>query len=106
MSCWSGGGSGGLGTQATQLAAAAGAKPIAVVSDDSRGEYAMKCGAVGYINRRDFDHWGMPPHNNDSEPSALDGRRPRLRQTAVGNRRRAAGSGHRRGASGRGYGSQ
>jgi NADPH:quinone reductase-like Zn-dependent oxidoreductase len=35
------GGSGGLGTQAIQLAAAAGARPVAVVSDDQRGEYVF-----------------------------------------------------------------
>ncbi|WP_269745542.1 crotonyl-CoA carboxylase/reductase [Thermobifida cellulosilytica] len=59
------GGSGGLGTQACQLAALAGAKPIAVVSDDKRGEYAMSKGAIGYINRNDFTHWGIPPRVDD-----------------------------------------
>ncbi|WP_406151552.1 crotonyl-CoA carboxylase/reductase [Streptomyces sp. NBC_01012] len=59
------GGSGGLGTQATQLVKAAGGRAVAVVSDDARGEYAMKYGAIGYINRRKFDHWGIPPLVDD-----------------------------------------
>jgi crotonyl-CoA carboxylase/reductase len=59
------GGSGGLGTQAIQLAASAGARPVAVVSEKSRGEYAMKLGAIGWINRREFDHWGIPPRSGD-----------------------------------------
>jgi len=59
------GGSGGLGTQAIQLARHAGALPVAVVSDEARGQYAQKVGAVGWINRRDFDHWGIPPRVDD-----------------------------------------
>ncbi|MGV9866594.1 crotonyl-CoA carboxylase/reductase [Rhodococcus koreensis] len=61
------GGSGGLGTQASQIVREAGGRAIAVVSDDERGQYAMKYGAIGYINRRDFDHWGIPPLVDDVE---------------------------------------
>ncbi len=61
------GGSGGLGSQAIQLATIHGARAVAVVSSDSRGEYCMTLGAVGYINRKDFDHWGVPPHWTDVE---------------------------------------
>ena len=61
------GGSGGLGTQAIQLAAAQGARAVAVVSSDERGEYCKGLGAVGYVNRKDFDHWGVPPHWEDGE---------------------------------------
>ena len=39
-----------------------GARVVAVVSDDERGEYCKKLGAVGFINRRNFDHWGSAPH--------------------------------------------
>lgn len=60
------GGSGGVGSQAIQLAAHAGAVPVAVVSDERRGEYCMKLGAVGFIDRRNFDHWGIPPHWDDA----------------------------------------
>jgi crotonyl-CoA carboxylase/reductase len=61
------GGSGGIGSQAIQLVKHAGGIPVAVVSDDARGEYCKKLGAVGYINRRDFDHWGIPPHWDDAK---------------------------------------
>ena len=55
------GGAGGLGTMAIQLAALRGAKPIAVVSSDDKGEFCKQLGAVGYINRKQFDHWGRLP---------------------------------------------
>jgi crotonyl-CoA carboxylase/reductase len=60
------GGSGGLGTQAIQLARLADAIPVAVVSDTKRGEYAMKFGAARWIDRREFSHWGIPPLVDDS----------------------------------------
>ncbi len=59
------GGSGGLGGQAIQLATIHGARAVAVVSNEERGEYCKSLGAVGYINRNDFDHWGVPPHWTD-----------------------------------------
>lgn len=61
------GGSGGLGTQAIQLVTNHDARAVAVVSDDERGEYCKKLGAVGYINRKEFDHWGTAPHWEDGE---------------------------------------
>lgn len=64
------GGSGGVGSQAIQLAKHVGAIPVAVVSDDVRGEYCKKYGAAGYINRRDFSHWGIPPHWDDEKGQA------------------------------------
>ena len=60
------GGSGGLGSQGIQLARHAGAIPIAVVSDETRGEYCEKLGAAGWINRTEFSHWGIPPHLDDA----------------------------------------
>jgi crotonyl-CoA carboxylase/reductase len=62
-----GGGGGGLGGQAIQLVKRAGARAVAVVSDDERGTYCEKLGAVGYINRREFDHWGVEPHWEDAD---------------------------------------
>lgn len=59
------GGSGGLGGQAIQLATLRGARAVAVVSDDRRGEYCKRLGAVGYVNRTKFSHWGTPPHWTD-----------------------------------------
>ena len=55
------GGSGGLGSLAIQLVAHAGGRAVAVVSSDEKGEYAKSLGAAGYINRKDFSHWGVPP---------------------------------------------
>jgi crotonyl-CoA carboxylase/reductase len=60
------GGSGGLGSQAIQLATVHGARAVAVVSDEERGEFCNKLGAVGYINRHDFSHWGVPPYWKDT----------------------------------------
>ena len=59
------GGAGGLGTMATQITKILGGIPVVVVSSDAKGEYCMKLGAKGYINRKDFDHWGMLPHWTD-----------------------------------------
>lgn len=60
------GGSGGLGTQACQLVREAGGRAVAVVSDEERGAFAVKYGAIGYINRKEFDHWGIPPLVDDA----------------------------------------
>ncbi len=59
------GGAGGLGTMAIQLVREMGGIPIAVVSSDAKGEYVKTLGAKGYINRKDFAHWGMLPHWTD-----------------------------------------
>lgn len=69
------GAAGGLGSMALQICAAAGAKPVAVVSSDDKVEYCKKIGAVGVINRGRFDHWGMMPHWKDKDGYAkwLDG---------------------------------
>lgn len=61
------GGAGGLGSMAIQICAAAGAKPVAVVSGDDKIEYCKKLGAVGVINRNKFNHWGMMPHWTDKD---------------------------------------
>ncbi|HEX9712979.1 MAG TPA: crotonyl-CoA carboxylase/reductase [Actinomycetota bacterium] len=59
------GAAGGLGSMATQIAALAGAKPVAVVSSDDKVEFCRRLGAVGVINRKHFDHWGVLPHWTD-----------------------------------------
>ncbi len=61
------GGAGGLGSMAIQIATAAGAKAVAVVSDDDKVDYCKKLGAVGVINRRNFTHWGPLPDWRDNE---------------------------------------
>jgi crotonyl-CoA carboxylase/reductase len=55
------GGSGGLGSLAIQLVANAGGRAVAVVSSDEKAKYCRSLGAVGTVNRKDFDHWGVPP---------------------------------------------
>ena len=59
------GGSGGVGCQAIQIAKVAGATPVAVVSSADKGEYCVSLGAAGFIDRTEFDHWGIPPHWTD-----------------------------------------
>ena len=61
------GASGGLGSLGVQLVKLAGGIPIGVVSSAEKGEYAKTLGAVGYVNRKDFSHWGVPPRWNDPE---------------------------------------
>jgi crotonyl-CoA carboxylase/reductase len=61
------GGSGGLGGQAIQLAKLKGAIPVAVVSNAERGAYCVKLGAAGWISRKDYSHWGIPPHWDDTD---------------------------------------
>ena len=55
------GGSGGLGSLAIQLVTLAGGRAVAVVSSDVKGAYCKELGAVGYVDRTGFDHWGVPP---------------------------------------------
>ncbi len=59
------GGAGGLGVMAIQLVKEMGGIPVAVVSSESKFEYCINLGAKGCINRKDFDHWGQPPHWTD-----------------------------------------
>ena len=67
------GGSGGLGSQAMQLAAAAKALPIAVVSDESRGAYVEKLGAVGWINRQEYRPLGTAAAHRRRRPASGSG---------------------------------
>ncbi|MBP9084803.1 MAG: crotonyl-CoA carboxylase/reductase [Kofleriaceae bacterium] len=59
------GGAGGLGSMAIQIVAAAGGRPIAVVSGDEKIDFCKKLGAVGVIDRRKFNHWGKLPRWSD-----------------------------------------
>lgn len=60
------GGAGGLGCMAIQIARAAGAIPIAVVSGKDKFAFCESLGARGCIDRSEFDHWGMLPHWKDA----------------------------------------
>ncbi len=61
------GASGGLGSYAVQLAAAAGANAVAVISDESKRDFVAGLGAKGVLNRKDFDCWGQLPVVNSDE---------------------------------------
>ena len=55
------GGAGGLGSLSIQLVNALGGLPVAVVSNDEKGKYARNLGAAGYINRKNYGHFGRLP---------------------------------------------
>jgi crotonyl-CoA carboxylase/reductase len=78
------GGSGGLGVQAIQLVKAAGGVPVAVVSDDTRGEFCVSFGARGFINRKEFTHWGMPPYWSDADGHRAWSKEARRFRDAIG----------------------
>ncbi|MGZ8604877.1 MAG: crotonyl-CoA carboxylase/reductase [Actinomycetota bacterium] len=59
------GGAGGLGSLAIQLVALAGGRAVAVVSSERKGEHCVRLGAVGYVDRTAFTHWGVPPAWDD-----------------------------------------
>jgi crotonyl-CoA carboxylase/reductase len=60
------GGAGGLGSMAVQIVREMGGTAVAVVSSEDKAEFCLKLGAVGTVNRKDFSHWGMPPHWTDA----------------------------------------
>ncbi|WP_460272508.1 crotonyl-CoA carboxylase/reductase [Celeribacter sp. ULVN23_4] len=64
------GASGGLGSFAIQLAKAAGAHAIGVISGEDKRDFVMSLGAKGVINRKDFDCWGQLPTVNTPEYAA------------------------------------
>jgi len=64
------GASGGLGVFGIQLAAASGAYPIGVISDESKRDYVLGLGARGVINRKDFRCWGQMPTVGSPEYAA------------------------------------
>jgi crotonyl-CoA carboxylase/reductase len=61
------GGAGGLGSMAIQIVREFGGRAVAVVSSEDKAEFCRKLGAVGVINRREFDHWGVPPHWRETD---------------------------------------
>jgi crotonyl-CoA carboxylase/reductase len=65
------GASGGLGSFAVQLAKTVGAKPIGIISDNSKADYVKSLGAVGVLNRKDFNCWGEHPDIDDAEAYKL-----------------------------------
>ena len=64
------GASGGLGSMAVQLCAAAGANAIGVISDEDKRDFVMQLGARGVVNRKDFSCWGQMPQVGGDEYTA------------------------------------
>jgi crotonyl-CoA carboxylase/reductase len=64
------GGAGGLGCMAIQIVRERGGRAIAVVSSEDKAEFCLKLGAAGVVDRREFSHWGVPPHWTDTEAYA------------------------------------
>ena len=84
------GGAGGLGSMAIQIVTNAGGRAVAVVSSAEKAEYAKSLGAVGYVNRKDFSHWGVPPKWDSTRLEGVVRRREGVRQGGLG---RAGGEG-------------
>ena len=61
------GAAGGLGSLALQIVTAQGGKAVAVVSDEEKRQFCLDQGAVGVINRNEFDHWGPMPDTTSKE---------------------------------------
>src|SRR5258705_11659240 len=61
------GATGGLGSLALEIVRAQGGRAIAVVSDEAKRKFCMEHGAVGVINRSQFDHWGVMPDTKDGK---------------------------------------
>ncbi|MEU4639498.1 crotonyl-CoA carboxylase/reductase [Micromonospora sp. NPDC023814] len=61
------GGAGGLGSMAIQLVSQFGGRPVAVVSSEAKAEHCRRLGAVGVIDRSEFDHWGRMPDQDTPE---------------------------------------
>ncbi len=64
------GAAGGLGSYAMQITKALGGRAVAVVSDEDKHQFCLDQGAVGVINRNDFDHWGTMPDTESEEYGA------------------------------------
>jgi len=61
------GASGGLGSMAIQLAKTVGAKPIGIISDNPKSDFIKELGAIGVLNRKDFNCWGEHPDIDDTD---------------------------------------
>lgn len=61
------GAAGGVGSMALQIVSAEGGRPVAVISDEAKRQFCLDHGAVGAVNRNDFDHWGPMPDTTTKE---------------------------------------
>ena len=65
------GAAGGLGSLALQIVSAVGGRAVAVISDEEKRQFCLDKGAVGVINRNDFDHWGPMPDTTSKDYGAF-----------------------------------
>jgi crotonyl-CoA carboxylase/reductase len=61
------GAAGGLGSLALQIVSSLGGRAVGVISDEAKRQFCLDKGAIGVINRKDFDHWGAMPDTNSEE---------------------------------------
>ena len=61
------GAAGGLGSMGLQITSALGGRAIGVVSDEAKRQYCLDHGAIGVIDRTEFDHWGQMPDTDAPE---------------------------------------
>ncbi|WP_414502458.1 crotonyl-CoA carboxylase/reductase [Zymobacter sp. IVIA_5232.4 C2] len=64
------GAAGGLGSLSVQIVRALGGLPVGVVSSEEKGEYIRSLGAVGYIIRQHYHHFGRLPNVTSEEHDA------------------------------------
>jgi crotonyl-CoA carboxylase/reductase len=78
------GAAGGLGVFAIQLCQAAGARAVGVVSSEEKGRLTTRLGAVGYVNRTQFDDMTRTvEETNEQQQTRADAMR-RFAQRVVG----------------------
>ncbi|MGW6626198.1 crotonyl-CoA carboxylase/reductase [Nocardia sp. NPDC055002] len=61
------GAAGGLGSMACQIVDIFGGRAVGVVSGKDKFDFCRSNGAVGVIDRTDFDHWGQNPESGTPE---------------------------------------
>ena len=61
------GASGGIGSMAVQICKAVGAKAIGIVSDDDKIPFVKDLGAVGVLNRKNYECFGQLPDVKDQD---------------------------------------
>jgi len=60
------GAAGGIGSMALEIVRAQSGRAVAVISDESKRQFCLDHGALGVIDRSDFDHWGQMPDTDDA----------------------------------------
>ena len=61
------GASGGIGSMAVQICKAVGANAVGIISDDEKIPFVENLGAVGVLNRKNYDCFGQLPDVKDQK---------------------------------------